>query len=225
MARTIVNKHFDDKNKVTREQFHENSIYAKGEIIIVNDEEPSIYVLNNNDEPTQISGGKGGITEEQLNVIISGYTEEDKKIREEIKAADDELRGLINGVNDDFMDVVDAKIDTITKKYQNADYTNRQELENADKAILAHTVNGYTIESDPELSTSDLGMGAYGNVVFDTTEKEYITNSDTAQKAIKKLENMFIASSVAFSAALNNLNARISELEEEIKNIKEGNIE
>ena len=34
MARTIVNKHFDDKNKVTREQFHENSIYAKGEINI-----------------------------------------------------------------------------------------------------------------------------------------------------------------------------------------------
>jgi polyribonucleotide nucleotidyltransferase len=57
------------------------------------------------------------------------------------------------------------------------------------------------------------------------SEEVMLDALEFGQKAIKKLENMFIASSVAFSAALNNLNARISELEEEIKNIKEGNIE
>lgn len=57
MAKTIVNKHFDNKELVNREQFHENEQYAKGELLIVNEQNPSIYVLNSDGIPKPISSG------------------------------------------------------------------------------------------------------------------------------------------------------------------------
>lgn len=57
MAKTIVNKHFDNKELVNREQFHENEQYAKGELLIVNEQNPSIYVLNSDGVPMPISSG------------------------------------------------------------------------------------------------------------------------------------------------------------------------
>ena len=63
-----------------------------------------------------MSSAKGGVTRKDWTKndtgakFYYGDTAATVDTTEEIKAADDELRGLINGVNDDFMDVVDANM-------------------------------------------------------------------------------------------------------------------
>lgn len=64
MAKTLINKHIDDSSSIRRGLFTADLSKAKGEIIINNDpNNPSIYIVNNNDEVVKISGDNntGGI--------------------------------------------------------------------------------------------------------------------------------------------------------------------
>lgn len=228
MARTIVNKHFDDKKIVTREQFHENDLYAKGEIIIVNDEKPTIYVLNNELIPMPLAvegNGGGGITPEEAEAIkteiTSGYTAADNVLRDEMKKADEELKKSISGVNDEFKNEFNKEID----KLKVADFNIKQQISDVETSVLGHTVNGIQIKENPVLNASDLGVGDYGGLVIEKTAEECVIPSDTIQLALKKIENMNIASVLALSAAVNNLNKRLEEALERIEQLENGSIE
>lgn len=229
MARTIVNKHFENKEIVTREQFHENDLYAKGEIIIVNDETPSIYVLDADGNPKQISGGNsstGGdvspeVIEQIKNEITSGYTAADNVLRDEMKKADEELKKSISGVNDEFKNEFNKEIE----KLKVVDFNINQRITGVETSVLEHTVNGIQIKENPVLNASDLGVGDYGGLVIEKTAEECVIPSDTIQLALKKIENMNIASVLALSAAVNNLNKRLEEALERIEQLENGSIE
>ena len=61
MAKAIINKHIDNKDNLKRELFVTDIEKAKGEILICNDiEEPSIYIVDNDNNVVKISGNGGG---------------------------------------------------------------------------------------------------------------------------------------------------------------------
>lgn len=220
MARTIVNKHFDNKEIVTREQFHENNLYAKGEIVIVNDANPSIYVLDNEGNPKQLSGGgvSPEVVEQIKNEITSGYTAADTVLREEMLKADAELADAISNVNSDFRTEFNKQIKTVEDAYKVADFNIKQQITETKAEVLSHTINGIAISGNPVLDASNIGVGRYTELILDSTLAENVITNDAIQIALKKIENMAIANALAFSAALNDINGR---LEEALKRIDE----
>lgn len=104
MGRIVVNKHLDNKENITRELFHENNEYAKGEIIIVNDDEPSIYVLDNELNPKAISGGgQGNIDSEVLKELRDEFKAEDTKINNKIEENHKEIQKALSDTKDDIL--------------------------------------------------------------------------------------------------------------------------
>lgn len=104
MGRIVVNKHLDNKENITRELFHENNEYAKGEIIIVNDDEPSIYVLDNELYPKPISGGgQGNIDTNVLKEIRNEFKAEDTKINNKIEDNHKEIQKALSDTKDDIL--------------------------------------------------------------------------------------------------------------------------
>lgn len=186
MARTIVNKHLDNKENITRELFHENNEYAKGEIIIVNDDEPSIYVLDNKLNPKPISGGgQGNIDPNVLKEIRDEFKAEDTKINNKIEENHKEIQKALSDTKDD---------------------------------ILKHTVNGNAIESNPVLDANNINVGEdYKITELPDSTTETIQNSETIQIALKKLETMIFINNSSIAASLNDLNRRITILENTIK--------
>lgn len=224
MARTIVNKHFDKRNNVTREQFHDNPTYAKGELIIVNDEKPTIYVLNNELIPMPLAvegNGGGGITPEEVEAIKSEITEKytaaDNALRGEMQKANEELQETISGVNDEFKNEFNEKLKGIEQGYKVGDFEVTKLISETNNNILSHTINGVQLKENPVLDATHIKVGNYTEISLNDTP-EYVITNDAVQIALKKIENMAIANAIAFSAALNNLNGR---LEEALKRIDE----
>ena len=218
MARTIVNKHFNKKRQVTREQFHENDKYAKGEIIIVNDETPSIYVLDSKGNPQQISGGSstgGGVSQDVIDQIKSeitnSYTAADNALKSE-------MLEVINDSNVDLKTEINGEIKKVDDFHKVVEYNIREEITATKKDILSHTVNGITINENPVLDASHIEVGNYTQLTLDPSLSENVMTNDIMQIALKKIENMAIANALAFSAALNDINSR---LDEAIKRINE----
>ena len=231
MARTIVNKHFDESSKITREQFHENIDYAKGEIIISNEENPSIWVLDANGEVKQITGGsdngnggsQGGVSSDDLNALEKKITDAYNKADEVVISgvtkgyadADLKLKNELIGANDAFKQEVNMTVSKIDQAYKAADTTITQSITTTKEDILKHTVNGIELKQNPVLDATHISVGTYSELVLDDTAKENVITNDTTQVAIKKVENMNIASSLAFAAGLNDVNRKVESLIED----------
>lgn len=230
MARTIVNKHFDESSKITREQFHENIDYAKGEIIISNEENPSIWVLDANGEVKQITGvggndngnggSQGGVSSDELNAlekkITDAYVKADEVVISGVTKgytdADARLKNELLGANDTFKQEVNMTVSKIDQAYKAADATITQSITTTKEDILKHTVNGIELKQNPVLDATHISVGTYSELVLDDIAKENVITNDTAQVAIKKVENMNIASSLAFAAGLNDVNRKVESL-------------
>lgn len=233
MARTIVNKHFDESSKITREQFHENDDYAKGEIIISNEENPSIWVLDAYGEVKQITGvggsdngnggSQGGVSSSELETLEKKITEAYVKADEDVIMgvtkgyieADSILKNELIGANDTFKQEVSLTVNEIKQAYKIADAAITQSITTTKEDILKHTVNGIELKQNPVLDATHISVGTYSELVLDGTAKENVITNDTAQVAIKKVENMNIASSLAFAAGLNDINRKVESLIED----------
>ena len=220
MVRTIVNKHLSDGNSITRDYFHENDEYAKGEIIIVNDGEPSIYVLDGELNPKKISGGKqNSISPEVLDEIRKEFKDEDTKILSEVDDLNDTIDDVVLDVNTVKTSVnsVVSEIPKIKKSIQDNHSNIQQVISDTKEEILKHTVNGFAIETNPVLGANDVNVGEnYGSTVLPEGTSESIQNNETILVALKKIENMMFANTLAVTASLNDLHRRITAIEDAI---------
>lgn len=85
MGKAIINKHIDSVNDITLSSlFDSDKDKSKGEIIICNDpENPTIYIMDKNNEPKKIAGGSD---------VDTSY--DDSKIWEEVKKNSAEIENL-----------------------------------------------------------------------------------------------------------------------------------
>lgn len=101
MGKSIINKHIDNSSKIKRGLFHDDLTKAKGEIVINNDaENPSIYIVNNDNEVVKISGndsGTGGVEYDDTRIWnqVNENTNNIRQLQENIYD-DSEIRELIN---------------------------------------------------------------------------------------------------------------------------------
>lgn len=199
MGKTIVNKSYKNKEEITRQSFSEDVNLANGEIVILNDREPSIYVLDSTGEPKQILG----IHDEFVN-----------SLKEEIavlyKEADSELYNKLIGANDNFKIEIKASLGDIQKEFKNADTAIDIKIDETKENILKHTINSKPLSTNPTLTADDIQLVDFSNVNLDERE-EYIEEKDSAQIAIKKLENVILANALAFSASINDINNKTKE--------------
>lgn len=211
MGKVIVNKHYDESSDITREKFHLNDEIAKGEIIILNSETPSIYVLNKEGLPKKIDGGGNSAGGSECDI---------ESIKSEVK---DELRnefsetynGIINDIENIRSDIepIQSQISTINENYQDADTQLYQKIDSDKENILSHTINEKPIKDNPILCASDIKVGDYFSIDIENEAEENVVNNDTTQKAIKKIENMTIANALAFAAAINDIDKRVYSYE------------
>ena len=113
MGKSLINKHIDNASGLTRELFNDELRKAKGEIIINNDpDNPSIFIVDNNNQVVKISGS-GSYDDTELRTQISANTESIEKINKELQNwkegtyDDTELRNLISG-NTERIDAIEA---------------------------------------------------------------------------------------------------------------------
>lgn len=221
MAKHIVNKHFETSEEIVRDIFNEDDEIAKGEIAIYNGETPSIFVLNASGVPVQISGGGSGgdISEEKIEEILSGVTEQINAISQTIE----ENNTIVTEALTDLSSRTEALESIDHEAYKDADaeiissYTAddlaleqalTQEIENVGK----FTVNGKELNTNPVLKAEDISVGLYSSFKLPEDSKENIVTDDSTQTALKKVENMVIANALAFSAALNDVNRKTKQM-------------
>ena len=136
--------------------------------------------------------------------VNKGYTDADLRLKKELI-----------GANDTFKQEVNMTVSKIEEAYKAADVTITQSITTTKEDILKHTVNGIELKQNPVLDATHISVGTYSELVLDDTAKENVITNDTAQVAIKKVENMNIASSLAFAAGLNDVNRKVEALIED----------
>lgn len=194
MGKTIVNKSYKNKEDITRQSFSEDRDLANGEIVILNDREPSIYVLNSIGEPKQILG----INDEFVNSLKD-------EIAVLYQEADTELYNSLINANDSFKIEIKASLGNLQKEYKASDTAIDIKIDETKENILNHTINNKTLSTNPNLTAEDIQLIDFSNVNLDG-QGEFIENNDSTQMAFKKLENVILVNALAFSASINDIN-------------------
>jgi hypothetical protein len=211
MGKTLVNKHTDEIEKILDgSMFNPNKDYALGEIVILNAERPSIYVMTENG-PMPISGnggsGEGGDVDQEIidNLRIEltkGYTVADDKVK-------NELKGEISDANTILKSELELTLAQTEAGLIEADNEIRQEVEDAKTLSASYTVNNIPISNNPFLTGSDISVGNYSETSVKDEPFENIVSDDLIKTAIKKVETMVFANALAMSASLNGLSSQI----------------
>lgn len=216
MGKTLVNKH-TDTNEILEIQkmFHQDSTYAKGEIVVFNgnedENEPSIYAIGHDGKPhriaTKLTSSDGtAMDADALKLAISqDYKAEDEIVKLVLR---EELESTKTDLQLDYDDKFVVVYDTISGSKEEL----KGVIGDAKADVLSYKINEKALGDNPVLIAEDIKIN-------NTTEpslyniNELINGQDDLKKAFKKLENMILANALATSAAILNLNNRIDALE------------
>jgi hypothetical protein len=196
MAKALINKHVDNASELYKNIFLQDLEKAKGEIIICNDNnDPSIYITNNDGVITKVTGGGSSDNDNRLDDIIyeiESLKVEDSKIRKEINNYIGDIESgktVVSLIND-----VKSNVDE-------------------------YTINNKKIATSPVIDTSDLKI----NDNYEAVKHSYdfVLPGDVLTTAISKIEVMLANTTLALTAAINDLESRIGIASEKDEN---GNI-
>ena len=249
MARAIINKHIDDSSLVKRDLFLEELENAKGEILISNDtENPSIYIVNNNNEVVEISGNSSG-----SNVDLEDYytkEEIDKKIENiEISGGVDlteyykkeETEKVVDNKLDNYYDK--SVIDGYVEQYTNEIDSIEEDLTNIDRRVADIERNGVNLdkyytkeevynkeETDGLLNKNNESIETINTAISSLTSKdeEFSTKLEELTSKDEELttninENKNNITSLSSSTEL--LNTELTDLKELTSNISKTIVE
>lgn len=210
MGKTLVNKHTDDINKILDGSIF-NADYALGEIVILNGEKPTLYIMTENGPMPLV----GGVDEEVINdikvEITSGYRTADDQLKQSLLGEISEREILLKSD-------VELKLAQSEAGLIESDNELRSEIEEAKNIAANYTVNNIPIHENPFLTGSDISVGEYSETPLETENRfENVVTDDLITTAIKKVETMVFANALAMSAALNNVNTQIRLISNEIE--------
>ena len=210
MGKTLVNKHTDDINKILDGSMF-SADYALGEIVILNGEKPTLYMMTENGPKPLV----GGVDEEVINdvkvEITTNYTNADNRLKQDLLGEISEREILLKAD-------VDLKLAQTEAGVIEADNDLRNEIEEAKNIASNYTVNNIPIHENPFLTGFDISVGEYSETPLETENRfENVVTDDLITTAIKKVETMVFANALAMSAALNNVNTQIRLISNEIE--------
>lgn len=224
MKKAIINKHIDSVSNIrlNRGLFVSDDNLAKGEIIICNDaEEPSIYILDTKGNVSKISGGisiediptyNDSELREQINLNKQEIKDTASVLRTEIINGNEELVSLIDRIND-IIGTIDSG-DTVSSLLENVS----KNVEGTKETIDNYTINGKKISETPVIDSDDL-LVSENYTTIDV--KGDLTIGDNITNALSKLETTLKQTTLAITAAIVDLEAKIGN---ETEYDRDGNI-
>lgn len=206
MAKTIVNKHINSAEGVILSQhFSSDEEMRKGELLICNDpNNPTIYIMDTNGNPKKIAGGEGS-GESYDDTIIWDQVNENSNA---IKAANESITNTKTTINNTIGVVTDGKtvVDMIAD-VEAVSAQNAQDIIDNKNIIDEYTINEKKISENPVLDSNDILLSEEYTTL--TQPAENVIPGDLVTTAISKLEVMLANTTLALTAAINDLEMKI----------------
>ena len=203
--------------KVNEKYYHWEEL-AKGGLVICNTDEPSIYILNDGNEPTKVAGDKYDDTE--VRGLISDNATQISQNKDSIDGLQGSIEDLQNQITQNSSDILSntERIETLaTEASELSDRisTNASDISGHTEQISAineYTINGHKISGSTdspgttELLGDDITLSkdALNTNPAETVSTD-VTQNDTVTEAIEKIETAMAIQAEAVAVSLNEI--------------------
>lgn len=203
--------------KVNEKYYHWEEL-AKGGLVICNTDEPSIYILDNKNEPTKVAGDKYDDTE--VRGLISDNATQISQNKDSIDGLQGSIEDLQNQITQNSSDISSntERIETLATGA--SELSDRISANTADisghteqiSTINEYTINGHKISGSTdspgttELLGDDITLSKDAlNTNPSETVSTDVTQNDTVTEAIEKIETAMAIQAEAVAVSLNEI--------------------
>ena len=213
----IPSEYQDDYIMVNEKYYHWEEL-AKGGLVICNTDEPSIYILNDGNEPTKVAGDKYDDTE--VRGLISDNATQISHNKDSIDGLQGNIEDLQNQIAQNGSDISSntERIETLATEASelsdriSANATDISEHTEQITAINEYTINGHKISGSTdspgttELLGDDITLSKDAlNTNPSETVSTDVTQNDTVTEAIEKIETAMAIQAEAVAVSLNEI--------------------
>ena len=213
----IPSEYQDDYIMVNEKYYHWEEL-AKGGLVICNTDEPSIYILDNNNEPTKVAGDKYDDTE--VRGLISDNATQISQNKNSIDGLQGSIEDLQNQITQNSSDILSNTERIETLATEASELSDRISANASDisghteqiSAINEYTINGHKISGSTdspgttELLGDDIQLSKDAlNTNPTETVSTDVTQNDTVTEAIEKIETAMAIQAEAVAVSLNEI--------------------
>ena len=213
----IPSEYQDDYIMVNEKYYHWEEL-AKGGLVICNTDEPSIYILNDGNEPTKVAGDKYDDTE--VRGLISDNATQISQNKDSIDGLQGSIEDLQNQITQNSSDISSNAASIETLATEASELSDRISANTADisghteqiSAINEYTINGHKISGSTdspgttELLGDDITLSKDAlNTNPTETVSTDVTQNDTVTEAIEKIETAMAIQAEAVAVSLNEI--------------------
>lgn len=213
----IPSEYQDDYIMVNEKYYHWEEL-AKGGLVICNTDEPSIYILNNGNEPTKVAGDKYDDTE--VRGLISDNATQIGQNKDRIDGLQGNIEELQNQIAQNSSNISSNTERIETLATEASELSDRIGANTADisghteqiSEINEYTINGHKISGSTdspgttELLGDDITLSKDAlNTNPTETVSTDVTQNDTVTEAIEKIETAMAIQAEAVAVSLNEI--------------------
>ena len=203
--------------KVNEKYYHWEEL-AKGGLVICNTDEPSIYILNDGNEPTKVAGDKYDDTE--VRELISDNATQISQNKDSIDGLQGSIEDLQNQITQNSSDILSNTERVETLATEASELSDRISANTSDisghteqiSTINEYTINGHKISGSTdspgttELLGDDITLSKDAlNTNPSETVSTDVTQNDTVTEAIEKIETAMAIQAEAVAVSLNEI--------------------
>ena len=213
----IPSEYQDDYIMVNEKYYHWEEL-AKGGLVICNTDEPSIYILDNENEPTKVAGDKYDDTE--VRGLISDNATQIGQNKTNIEGLQGNIGDLQNQITQNISDISSNTERIETLATEASELSDRISANASDisghteqiSEINEYTINGHKISGSTdspgatELLGDDITLSkdALSTNPTETVSTD-VTQNDTVTEAIEKIETAMAIQAEAVAVSLNEI--------------------
>lgn len=213
----IPSEYQDDYIMVNEKYYHWEEL-AKGGLVICNTDEPSIYILDNENEPTKVAGDKYDDTE--VRGLISDNAAQISQNKDSIDGLQGNIGDLQNQITQNSSDILSNTERVETLATEASELSDRISANTSDisghteqiSTINEYTINGHKISGSTdspgttELLGDDITLSKDAlNTNPSETVSTDVTQNDTVTEAIEKIETAMAIQAEAVAVSLNEI--------------------
>ena len=213
----IPSEYQDDYIMVNEKYYHWEEL-AKGGPVICNTDEPSIYILDNENKPTKVAGDKYDDTE--VRGLISDNATQISQNKDSIDGLQGSIEDLQNQITQNSSDISSNTERVETLATEASELSDRISANTSDisghteqiSTINEYTINGHKISGSTdspgttELLGDDITLSKDAlNTNPSETVSTDVTQNDTVTEAIEKIETAMAIQAEAVAVSLNEI--------------------